>query len=140
MTSPKVPNPGDILSAAQAAVDTAQAVAAGAMRLPPASAQLAAQLPDLVENLAAATERLNTTLDRAERLMALGDPMFRTLDLLLPRLEAMVDMGTDLFRTLSAIPGVWSLSRFAGINSTDPAGPAAGGPAPGTSSTRRRAR
>ncbi|HME25496.1 MAG TPA: hypothetical protein VKI44_29885, partial [Acetobacteraceae bacterium] len=61
-------------------METAQAVASGAMRLPPESAQFAAQLPDLLENLAVATERLNTTIDRMERYMALADPMFRTMD------------------------------------------------------------
>ena len=44
------------------------------MRVPPASAQIAAQLPDLLENLAVATERLNTTIDRMERYMALAEP------------------------------------------------------------------
>ena len=60
------------------------------MRVPSASAQLAAQLPDLVENLAVATERLNTTIDRMERYMALADPMFRTMDRMLPQLEALI--------------------------------------------------
>ncbi len=126
MTSPKVPTPGDILAAAQAAVDTAQAVASGAMRIPPASAQLAAQLPDLVENLATATERLNASLDRAERLMAIGDPMFRTLDRLLPQLEALVDAGTDVFKAMSTIPGVATLTRLAGLNLDDSEPPAPG--------------
>ena len=89
------------------------------MRVPPASAQIAAQLPDLLENLAVATERLNTTIDRMERYMALADPMFRTMDRLLPQLEALIATGNDVFRTLSGIPGVATLSRLAGLSSGD---------------------
>lgn len=117
-TNPKVPKPGDIKSAAQAAVETAQSVASGAMRIPPASVQLAAQLPDLLENLAVATERLNTTIDRAERYIALADPMIRTMDRLLPQLEALVATGDDVFRALSSLPGVSTLGRFAGGKSS----------------------
>ncbi len=112
-TNPKVPKPGDIKSAAQAAVETAQSVASGAMRIPPASVQLAAQLPDLLENLAVATERLNTTIDRAERYIALADPMIRTMDRLLPQLEALVATGDDVFKALSSLPGVSTLGRLA---------------------------
>lgn len=100
-------------------METAQAVASGAMRLPPASAQFAAQLPDLLENLAVATERLNTTIDRMERYMALADPMFRTMDRLLPQLEALIATGNDVFGGLSGIPGVATLSRLAGLSSGD---------------------
>ncbi|KHO22061.1 hypothetical protein [Mycolicibacterium setense] len=121
MSSQKVPKPSDLKSAAQAAVDTAQsavgaaqAVASGAMRIPPASAQLAAQLPDLLENLAVATERLNTTLDRTERYMAMADPMFRTVDRLLPQLESLINTGNDVFRMLTNIPGISSLNRITG--------------------------
>jgi hypothetical protein len=57
--SQKVPSPKDTKAAAQAAAETAQSVASGAMRIPPASIQLASQLSDLMENLATATERLN---------------------------------------------------------------------------------
>ncbi|GBE64370.1 hypothetical protein MFM001_08320 [Mycobacterium sp. MFM001] len=118
-TNPKVPKPGDIKSAAQSAVETAQAVASGAMRIPPASVQIAAQMPDLLENLAIATERLNTTIDRAERYIALADPMIRTLDRLLPQLEALVATGDDVFRALSSLPGVSTLGRLAGGRSSD---------------------
>lgn len=76
MTSPKVPTPKDI----KAAAETAQSVASEAMRIPAASIQLANQLPDLIENLAIATERLNQAIDRAERYLALADPMIRTMD------------------------------------------------------------
>ncbi|GEM_PF-2003958 len=121
MSSQKVPKPSDLKSAAQAAVETAQsamgtaqAVASGAMRIPPASAQLAAQLPDLLENLAIATERLNTTIDRTERYMAMADPMFRTLDRLLPQLESLINTGNDVFRMLTSLPGVSTLNRIAG--------------------------
>ncbi|BBX25728.1 hypothetical protein [Mycolicibacterium alvei] len=121
MSSQKVPKPSDLKSAAQAAVETAQsavgaaqAVASGAMRIPPASAQLAAQLPDLLENLAIATERLNTTIDRTERYLAMADPMFRTLDRLLPQLESLINTGNDVFRTLTSLPGISTLNRIAG--------------------------
>lgn len=116
-----IPKPSDLKAAAQSAVDAAQsavemtqAVASGALRIPPASVQLAAQVPDLIENLAVATERLNTTIDRTERFMAMADPMFRTLDALLPQLEALVNTGNEVFRLLSNIPGVSRLNPFAG--------------------------
>jgi ABC-type transporter Mla subunit MlaD len=119
VTRKKVPRPSDIRSAAESALETAQAVASGAMRVPPASAQIAAQLPDLLENLAAATERLNTTIDRMERYMALADPTFRTMDRLLPQLEALITTGNDVYRGLSSMPGVATLSRLAGLSSGD---------------------
>jgi ABC-type transporter Mla subunit MlaD len=97
---------------AQAAVESAQAVVSGTLRIPRASAQIAAQLPDLVENLAVATERLNATIDRAERYMALADPMFRAMDRLLPQLEALIATGNDVFKALSNIPGVSRLGRL----------------------------
>ncbi|MBN3508292.1 hypothetical protein [Mycolicibacterium nivoides] len=126
MSSQKVPKPSDLKSAAQAAVGTAQsaveaaqAVASGAMRIPPASAQLAAQLPDLLENLAVATERLNTTIDRTERYMAMADPMFRTVDRLLPQLESLINTGNDVFRMLTNIPGISTLNRITGRGQGD---------------------
>ena len=126
MSSQKVPKPSDLKSAAQAAVETAQsavcaaqAVASGAMRIPPASAQLAAQLPDLLENLAVATERLNTTIDRTERYLAMADPMFRTLDRLLPQLESLINTGNDVFRMLTNIPGVSAFNRITGRGRDD---------------------
>ncbi|OBB26261.1 hypothetical protein A5792_03930 [Mycolicibacterium peregrinum] len=126
MSSQKVPKPSDLKSAAQAAVETAQsavgaaqAVASGAMRIPPASAQLAAQLPDLLENLAVATERLNTTIDRTERYMAMADPMFRTLDRLLPQLESLINTGNDVFRMLTSLPGVSAINRITGRGRDD---------------------
>lgn len=126
MSSQKVPKPSDLKSAAQAAVGTAQsaveaaqAVASGAMRIPPASAQLAAQLPDLLENLAVATERLNTTIDRTERYMAMADPMFRTVDRLLPQLESLINTGNDVFRMLANIPGISTLNRITGRGQGD---------------------
>lgn len=123
VANPKVPTPGDIKAGAQAAVEAAQAVASGAMRIPAASAQIAAQLPDLLENLAVAIERLNTTIDRAERYLALADPMFRTMDRLLPQLEALVARGNEVYKALSSIPGVSTLGRFAsGRSSEHPSG------------------
>lgn len=113
MTSQKVPSPKDIKAAAQAAAETAQSVASGAMRIPPASIQLASQLPDLVENLAIATERLNQTIDRAERYLALADPMIRTMDAILPQLEALVATGNDVYGAVSSLPGVSTLGRLA---------------------------
>jgi hypothetical protein len=126
MTSPKFPKPSDLKSAAQAAVETAQsavetaqAVASSAMRIPPASAQLAVQLPDLIENLAVATERLNTTIDRTERYLSMADPMFRTMDRLLPQLEALVATGNDVFRMLSNIPGLSKFNPFTARSSDE---------------------
>jgi len=113
MPNPKVPSPKEIKAAAQAAAETAQSVASGAMRIPPASIQLASQLPDLIENLAIATERLNTAIDRAERYLALADPMIRTMDALLPQLEALVATGNDVYNAVSSIPGAATLGRFA---------------------------
>jgi len=100
------------LETAQAAVESAQAVVSGTLRIPRASAQIAAQLPDLLENLAVATERLNATIDRAERYMALTDPMVRTMDRLLPQMEALIATGNDLFKALSNVPGVSRLGRL----------------------------
>ena len=88
-------------------------VASGAMRIPPASLQLIGQVPDLIENLAAATERLNEAIDRAERYLALADPMIRTMDAILPQLEALVATGNDVYTAVSTLPGVSALGRLA---------------------------
>jgi hypothetical protein len=143
MTNPRVPTPGDIKSAAQSAmeaaqsaVEAAQSVASTAMRIPPASAQVAAQLPDLLENLAVAIERLNTTIDRLDRYMALADPMFQTMDRIVPQLEALIALGNDTFRALSSIPGVGTLSRLAGLPMDDRDQTTAGEPK-GSRSRRR---
>jgi hypothetical protein len=117
MASSRGAKPSDNKSAAQAAVETAQAVASGTLRIPRASVQIAAQLPDLVDNLALATERLNTTIDRAERYMALADPMVRAMDRLLPQLEALIATGNDVFKGLSNLPGVSRLGRLVGDRS-----------------------
>ncbi|MCG5432462.1 hypothetical protein LV457_09170 [Mycobacterium sp. MYCO198283] len=116
MTPPRLPKASDVKNAAQAAVDAAQEAAGGAMRIPPASAQLIAQLPGLIENLAAATERLNATLDRAERYMALADPTLRAIDRLLPQLEAQLARGDDVLRTLRQVPGVSTFGRLTGLS------------------------
>ena len=120
------PKPSDIRSAgqaaieaAQAAVDAAQAVASGALRIPPASARFAAQLPDLLENLAATTERLNTAMDRLDRYLSLAEPTLRTMDRLLPQLETLVATGEEIYGALSRIPGVSTLTRMAGGQSSD---------------------
>ncbi len=121
----KVPTPKEIMAAAQAAAETAQSAAreaaetaqtaaGAALRIPPASIQLASQLPDLIENLAVATERLNTAIDRAERYLALADPMIRTMDAVLPQLEALVKTGNEVYGAVSSLPGVATLSRLAG--------------------------
>lgn len=112
MTSSKGPSPSDNKSAAQAAVEKAQAVASGIMRMPLTSVQIAAQLPNLLENLSVATERLNTTIDRAEKYTALADSMVDTMERLLPQLEALVATGNDAFKELSSIPGVSTLGRL----------------------------
>ena len=120
----KVPSPKDLLAAAQTAADnaqaaareaaeTAQSAAGAALRIPPASIQLAAQLPDLIENLAVATERLNQAIDRAERYLALADPMIRTMDAVLPQLEALVATGNEVYGAVSSLPGVSHLGRLA---------------------------
>ena len=118
MAPKKVPSPNDIKAAAQAAAETAQSVASGAMRIPPASIQLAGQMPDLLENLATATERLNEAIDRAERFFALADPMIRTMDAILPQLEALVATGNDVYTAVSSIPGVSTLGRITTRGST----------------------
>jgi len=107
------------VDAAQAAVDAAQAVTTSALRIPPASARLAAQLPDLLENLATTTERLNAAMDRLDRYLALAEPTLRTMDRLLPQLEALVATGDEISGALSHIPGLSTLSRFAGGQSSD---------------------
>ena len=112
MSSSEASSPSDNKSAAQAAVETAQAVVSGTMRIPRASAQIAVQLPDLLENLVAATERLNTTIDRAERYMALADPMVESMERLLPELEALIAAGNGVFKPLSSIPGVSTFGRL----------------------------
>lgn len=106
---------GDILAAAHAATQAAQDMATGALRIPVASAEIIAQLPALLENLAAATERLNTNLDRLERYMALADPTLQTLDRLLPQVEAMVARGDAAFRAVRDIPGVGAFGRITGL-------------------------
>jgi ABC-type transporter Mla subunit MlaD len=123
MPSQKVPRPKDIKAAAQEAADAAQSVAAGALRIPPATVKLAAEVPELIENLAIATERLNAAIDRAERYLALAAPMIRTMDALLPQLEALVATGNDVYRTVASVPGVSTLGRFASRGSEEPAEP-----------------
>lgn len=124
---PRVPSASDILAAAQAAVEAAQNAAGQALdaaqltagsafdtavRLPPASVQLASQLPDLIENLSTAIDRLNQTVDRLDRTLALADPAFQAYDRLLPRLEAMVSFGEEVFNRLARLPGVSLLGRL----------------------------
>lgn len=121
MKSQKVPSPEDIKAAAHAAAETAQSVVSGALRIPPASIQLASQVPDLVENLATATERLNTAIDRTERYLALAEPMLRTMDALLPQLEALVATGNDVYKAVSSLPGVSTLGRLANRATDAPA-------------------
>jgi ABC-type transporter Mla subunit MlaD len=114
MTSRRTPGPKEIKAAAQAAAESAQSIAGGAMRIPPATIQLAGQLPDLLENIATATERLNEAVDRAERYLALADPMIRTMDRLLPQLESLVATSDEVFKTVSSLPGVSTIGRIAG--------------------------
>ncbi len=107
---------GDIRAVAQAAAQAAQDLTSGALRVPMASAHIVAQLPDLIENLAAATERLNTNLDRLERYMALADPTLEAVDRLLPNLEALVARGDQAFRAVRDIPGVGTIGRITGLS------------------------
>lgn len=133
MTDKDRPPPNDLRAAAQAAAQAAQDLASGALRVPTASAQIVAQLPGLVENLAAATERLNTNLDRLERYMSLADPTFEAIDRLLPQLEAIVARGDQAVRAVQNLPGVGTIGRITGLS------PDAGAAAPdsGKSSKRR---
>ncbi len=71
-------------------------------------------MPDLLENMAATTERLNTAMDRLDKYLALAEPMLRTMDRLLPQIEALVATGDEIYGALSRIPGVSTLGRFAG--------------------------
>ncbi|KAA0023022.1 hypothetical protein [Antrihabitans cavernicola] len=127
MTSPQRSSPSDILAAAQSALEAAQAVAGSAfdtaIRLPPASAQLAATLPGLIENLAVSIERLNRTLDRTERMLSLADPMLNTLDRLIPRLEQLMSVGDDIVRQVTKLPGMGTIGRVTGLTSDQPASP-----------------
>lgn len=131
----RVPGATEILAAAQAAAHAAQTAAgqaidaaqvtAGtafgtAVRLPPASVQLAAQLPDLIENLAIAIDRLNSTIDRLDRTLALADPAFAAYDRLLPRLEAVIALGEEVFNRLSKLPGISMLGRLTGREAEPP--------------------
>ena len=119
MTDKGKPPPGDLRAAAQAAAQAAQDLASGAFRVPAASAQIVAQLPGLIENLAAATERLNKNLDRLERYLALADPTFEAIDRLIPQLEAVVARGDQAVRAVQNIPGVGTIGRITGL-SADP--------------------
>ncbi len=87
----------------------------------PASIQLAGEMPELIENLAAATDRLNAAIDRAERYLALADPMIRTMDALLPQLEALVETGNTVLRAAGSVPGVSALGRIATRGADQPA-------------------
>lgn len=123
MAKQKGPLPTDIKAiraAAAEAAEAAQAVATTALRIPPASIKLAAEVPDLIENLALATERLNVAVDRMERYLALAGPMLRTMDALLPQLEALVSTGNDIYRTVASMPGVSTLGRFTSRGSDTP--------------------
>ena len=115
MADSKKSQPNDVRAAAQAALQAAQDAASGAMRVPAASAQIVAQLPGLLENLAAATERLNTTLDRVERYMALADPTLQAMDRILPQLEALAAQRDAAFRAVSDLPGVGTFGRITGL-------------------------
>lgn len=72
-----------------------------------------------MENLAATSERLNATMDRLDRYLSLAEPTLRTMDRLVPQLEAMLATGEEIFGALSRIPGVSTLSRFAGLSSDE---------------------
>lgn len=128
-SSSRVPSAGDILAAAQAAVEAAQNAAGlaldsaqvtastafdTAVRLPPASIQLAAQLPDLIQSLTTAVERLNSTIDRLDRTLALAEPAFVAYDRILTRLESVTALGEDVLERLDRLPGVSLLGRLTG--------------------------
>ncbi|MTE16189.1 hypothetical protein [Nocardia aurantiaca] len=151
-SSSRVPTPGDILAAAQAAVEAAQTAAQAAVevaqtaagqaldsaqvtasaafdtavRLPPASIQLAAQLPDLIRSLTTAVERLNATIDRLDRTLALAEPAFVAYDRLLTRLESVTALGEEVVSRLDKLPGVSLLGRITGSRETAEAEPPQG--------------
>lgn len=129
----RVPTPGDVLAAAQAAAQAAQSAAGQvldsaqvtattafdtAVRLPPASIQLAAQLPDLIQSLTIAVERLNSTIDRLDRTLALAEPAFVAYDKILHRLESLTALGEEVFARLDRLPGVALLGRLTGGRDT----------------------
>ncbi|OBF48827.1 hypothetical protein [Mycolicibacterium monacense] len=115
MADSKKSQSNDVLAAAQAALHAAQDAAAGAMRVPTASAQIVGQLPELIENLAKATERLNATLDRFERYMALADPTLQAMDRVLPQLQALAATSDAAFRAVGDFPGVGTFGRITGL-------------------------
>ena len=76
-------------------------------------------MPDLLDNMAATTERLNTAMDRLDKYLALAEPTLRAMDRLLPQLEALVATGDEIYGALSRLPGASTLSRFAGRSSDE---------------------
>lgn len=124
MTDSNNPRPNDVREAAQAALQTAQDAAAAAMRVPTASARILVQLPELIENLATATERLNTTLDRFERYIALADPTLQAIDRILPQLQALAATGDAAFRAVGDFPGVETFGRITGFTPKEDPPPA----------------
>lgn len=71
-------------------------------------------MPDLLDNLADTTERLNATMDRLDKYLALAEPTLRAMDRLLPQIEALIATGNEIYGALSRIPGVSALGRLAG--------------------------
>ncbi|WP_197373208.1 hypothetical protein [Mycolicibacterium baixiangningiae] len=138
MSDKKDPPPGDVRAAAQAALQAAQEAASGALRVPAASAQIVAQLPGLLENLAAATERLNSTLDRVERYMALADPTLQAMDRLLPQLEVLAAQRDAAFRAVGDLPGVGAFGRITGLSSREEPAQEKGKPAKKRGPSRRK--
>src|SRR5690349_23951288 len=51
------------------------------------------------------------SIDRAERYLALADPMIRTMDALLPQLEALVATGNDVYNAVASLPGASTRDR-----------------------------
>lgn len=133
MPSRKVPTPKDIQEAAQAAAETAQSVTDEVVRIPSATMKMASQVPDLIDHLAIATERLNQAIDRAERYLALADPMIRTMDAILPQLEALVATGNEVYSAVSTMPGVSHLGRLTNRGAAPP-----GKEPPKSRTTRKR--
>lgn len=115
MADSKRSQSNDVWAAAHAALQAAQDAAVGAMRVPTASARIVGQLPDLIENLATATERLNATLDRFERYMALADPTLQAMDRVLPQLQALAATSDAAFRAVGDLPGVGTFGRITGL-------------------------
>ncbi len=128
------PIPTGLVTALQDALIAAQQVASDtayvAIRTPPAATRLAAQAPDLLDNLAAATERVNATVDRLERVLNLLEPLVNALDTvvgglesIIPALEEAANTGATFTKSLMNLPIISQVSKMTGLISDEPVPP-----------------